>query len=75
MCETSLYQELAEFREEQISLNDAQLKVINEGTHQFDIYAKEIKFVGGLHIDRQKNVKEIIAPYKNEYSANYTNTT
>jgi hypothetical protein len=43
----------------------------NSDTPNFSIYANDIKFVGGLHIDRQRNVKELITKYKGEYSANY----
>ena len=67
MCEPSLYAELHEFREENVTLNDATLTVENADTTDFKVYASEIKFVGGLHIDRQKNVKELMYKYKGEY--------
>ena len=35
------------------------------------MYLGEVKFVGGKHIDRQKNVKELIGKYKGEYAKVY----
>ena len=72
MCEPSFYAEISEFRTELIDLNEAILNVENTDTSDFELYAKEIKFVGGLHIDRQRNIKELIGPYKDEYRGNYT---
>ena len=71
MCEPTLYTELHEFLEDQIALNDATLTLENPDTTNFAIYANDIKFVAGLHIDRQKNTKELIERYKNNYSQNY----
>ena len=71
MCESTLYTELQEFREDLISLNDVTLSLENPDTTNFSIYANEIKFVAGLHIDRQRNTKELIEKYKNTYSKNY----
>jgi len=72
MCEPTFYNEISEFRGDLIDLNQAILNVENTDTSEFELYAKEIKFVGGLHIDRQRNIKELIEPYKNEYKGNYT---
>ena len=47
------------------------MKVENKGTQNFEIYSSEIKFVCGSFIDKQRNTKELIAFYKDEYKGNY----
>ena len=63
MCEANLYNEINEFIYESIKLNEATIRV--ENTHlkdeEVNIYIEEVKFQCGLHIDRQRNVKELIA--------------
>lgn len=71
MCEPALYTELAEYREEQIMLNDVKVAVENPDSKQFEMYYGEVKFVAGQHIDRQRNVKELIGKYKGEYAQIY----
>jgi hypothetical protein len=71
MCEPALYTELAEYREEQIMLNDVKVAVENHDSKQFEMYLGEVKFVAGKHIDRQRNVKELIGKYKGEYAKVY----
>jgi hypothetical protein len=56
MCEPAFYNEISEFRGDLIDLNQAILNVENSDTSEFELYAKEIKFVAGLHTDRQRNI-------------------
>jgi hypothetical protein len=54
MSETNLYNEINEFMNESIKLNEATIRV--ENTHlkeeEVQIYIEEVKFQCGLHIDR-----------------------
>ena len=44
-----------------IDLNEARLIVENEDTSNFEIYANEITFVAGKHVDETRNQKELIS--------------
>jgi len=72
MCLPQLYTDLQDFRSDILDLNDAELRVENVDTNQFDIYASEITFVAGRHIDESKNQKELISKYNDEYRGNYS---
>ncbi|TNV85267.1 hypothetical protein FGO68_gene3933 [Halteria grandinella] len=59
----ALYSELSEYLKDTIELNNVKLSVVEDQEPEiFEIYAQEVKFRCGFHIDRQKNLKQLIMP-------------
>lgn len=59
----NLLPELEEFMKESIGMNEVTLSVENEGLLKTtEIYADEVKFQCGLHLNRDRNFKELIDP-------------
>ena len=66
ILEPSLYNDVKEYLEEQITLNDAKLEVLNMNAPTFEVHKINCFFQAGLHIDRNRNDKEQIIPYEDK---------
>lgn len=64
MLEPKLYSEVSEYLKENIALNDVEMKIENKDTSLFEIYVAKQYFMCGYHIDRSRNEKEYVSPYK-----------
>lgn len=70
MLEPKLYAEISEYLKENINLNEVEMKVENQDTSLFEIYVAKQYFMCGYHIDRARNEKEYVIPYKPAFEYN-----
>lgn len=68
MLEPKLYNEVTEYLKENIKLNDVEMKIENKDTNLFEVYVANHYFMCGYHIDRSKNEKEYVIPYKPNFN-------
>lgn len=70
LSEPNIYNELHEFREETLALNESHLRVENGDI--FELYASDIKFVAGMHTKRSENIRELREKYNDDRAQSYS---